>query len=88
MASKKLLKFYASWCGPCKIYNKTWDKVIPSYEDQLTVENIDIDKDTSGLAVKHKIETVPTTLLIREDGSELKKTGRLSADELTELILS
>jgi thioredoxin-like negative regulator of GroEL len=88
MASKRLIKFYATWCGPCKVYSKTWDKVVPDYEDQLTVENVDIDKDTTGLAVQYKIETVPTTVLIREDGSELKKTGRLSAEELTELILS
>ena len=35
MATKKVIKFYASWCGPCKIYGKTWDKVIPAYEDQV-----------------------------------------------------
>ena len=88
MAAKKIIKFYATWCGPCKIYGKTWDKIVPGYEDQVDVINIDIDKDTSGLAAKYKVASVPTTVLIREDGSEVKKTGRLSADELTELILS
>lgn len=88
MAEKKVIKFYATWCGPCKVYGKTWDKVIPNYQDQIQVENVDIDKDTAGLAAKYKIESVPTTVLIKEDGTELKKTGRLSADELTELILS
>ena len=88
MGAKKIIKFYATWCGPCKIYAKTWDKIIPSYEDQLTVENVDIDKDTAGLAAHYKIHTIPTTILVREDGSVLRKTGRLSADELTELILS
>ena len=88
MGTKKVIKFYATWCGPCKVYGKTWDKVIPTYEDQIDVENVDIDKDTSGLAAKYKIGSVPTTVLIREDGSTVKKTGRLSKDELTELILS
>jgi len=88
MAAKKIIKFYATWCGPCKVYGKTWDKVIPEYSDQVEVGNVDIDKDVSGLAAKYKISSVPTTVLIREDGSEVKKTGRLSADELTELILS
>ena len=85
---KKIIKFYATWCGPCKIYGKTWDKITPSYSDQVEVINIDIDKDTTGLAAQYKIKSVPTTVLVREDGSEVSKTGRLSADELTELILS
>jgi len=88
MAAKKIIKFYATWCGPCKIYGKTWDKVIPDYQDQITVENVDIDKDTTGLAAQFKISSVPTTVLVREDGSTVSKTGRLSKDELTELILS
>jgi thioredoxin-like negative regulator of GroEL len=88
MAAKKIIKFYATWCGPCKVYNKVWEKVVPAYKDQIDVINIDIDKDTSGFAAKYKVESVPTTVLIREDGSEIKKSGRLSANELTELILS
>ena len=88
MASKKVIKFFATWCGPCKVYGKVWDKVTPSYADQIQFTNIDIDKDTTGLANKLKIESVPTTVLVREDGSQLKKVGRLSTEELTELILS
>jgi thioredoxin 1 len=88
MAAKKLIKFYATWCGPCKIYGKTWDKVKPTYQDQVDFEDIDIDKDTTGLAAKYKISSVPTTVLIKEDGSTITKTGRLGKTELTELILS
>jgi len=54
MAAKKIIKFYASWCGPCKVYGKTWDRVIPDYQDQINVENIDIDKDITGLQLSIK----------------------------------
>lgn len=88
MGTKKIIKFYATWCGPCKIYGKTWDKIKPSYEDQIEFVDIDTDKDTDGLAAQYKITTVPTTVLIKEDGSTIKKTGRLGKNELIELILS
>ena len=88
MGTKKIIKFYASWCGPCKIYSKAWDKVIPSYSDQVDFFDVHIDKDTTGLANKYKIDTVPTTVLIREDGSSKLLEGRLNQTELTELILS
>lgn len=85
---KKVIKFYATWCGPCKIYAKTWDKVTPEFDGQVEFVNIDIDNDTSGLTAKYKVDSVPTTVLVKEDGSELSKVGRLSADELREIILS
>ena len=88
MAAKKVIKFFATWCGPCKVYGKTWDKVIPTYEDQVDFYNVDIDKDTDGLANEFKIDSVPTTVLIKEDGTRIVKEGRLGKNELVELILS
>lgn len=85
---KKLIKFYATWCGPCRMYAKTWDEVTPDYADQIELHNIDVDNDTTGLANEYKVMSIPTTVLIREDGSVLKKTGNLSKEDLTELILS
>ena len=85
---KKVIKFYATWCGPCKVYGKTWDKVTPNFEDQVEFINIDIEKDTTGLAAKYKVKSIPHTVLIKEDGSEIEKGGRLSSSELEELILS
>ena len=40
---KKVIKFYATWCGPCKVYGKTWDKVVEKYNDQVEFLNIDIE---------------------------------------------
>ena len=85
MATKKVIKFFATWCGPCKVYGKTWDKITPVY-DNVTFQEVDIDKDTDGLAAKYKIMTVPTTIAILEDGTVKKEEGRLSAQELTNLI--
>ena len=85
MATKRVIKFFATWCGPCKVYGKTWDKVTSAYSS-ISFQDVDIDKDTEGLAAKYKVMTVPTTVALYEDGTVKKEEGRLSAQELTNLI--
>jgi thioredoxin-like negative regulator of GroEL len=85
---KKVIKFYATWCGPCKVYGKTWDKVVEKYDGQVEFINIDIEADTTGLAAKYKVKSIPHTVLIKEDGTEIAKSGRIAQEELEELVLS
>jgi len=85
---KKLIKFWAEWCGPCQTYADIWDEVTPKFKDQVELHNIDIDKETTGLAAKYKVRSIPFTVLIKEDGTEIKKVGLLTKKELEELILS
>lgn len=86
MATKKAIKFFATWCGPCKIYGKTWSKVEKEYEGKLEFQEVDVDKDTTGLAAKYKVQDIPYTVIIKDDGTEIKETGRLNYSELTKLI--
>lgn len=85
MAATKAIKFYATWCGPCRVYSKTWDDVKGEFSTVEFIE-VDIEKDTTGLAAKYRIASIPTTVIINQDGTETKKTGRLTEEELTNLI--
>ena len=86
MAQKKAIKFFGTWCGPCKIYGKTWDKVVENLQGEIEFINVDIEKDTTGLAAQYKIATVPTTVLIKEDGTSESKSGRLNQTELEQFL--
>ena len=33
------IKFYANWCGPCKEYNRVWDKVENELKDKLELKS-------------------------------------------------
>jgi thioredoxin 1 len=80
----KVIKFYADWCGPCKVYAPVFDKVMS--ESSVEYENINVDNDTTGLAAKYKAMSIPTTIFLKEDGSFTKEVGLLSEEKLKGLI--
>lgn len=85
---KKVIKFWAPWCGPCRMYAPTFTKVAEKFKDQVQIIEVDVDEDTEGLAGEYKVRNIPFTVMVREDGSVVSKVGVLTEDQLEELILS
>lgn len=76
---KKIYKFSATWCGPCKMLSRT----LATVESPIEVEEVDIDQKVE-LTQQYKVRGVPTLILV-EDGAEIKrKVGVLSAEEFLE----
>jgi len=76
---KKVIRFTASWCQPCKMLAKTLEDV----QTNLPIEVVDIDKD-SDVAIEYGIRGVPTMVMI-EDGTILKRlVGMKNTKELQE----
>lgn len=79
---KQLLKFSATWCGPCKSLAGSLKHA--NLGDVELVE-IDID-DNMEKAQQYNIRGVPTMVLL-EDGVEVKRqSGVLMADQIEEFI--
>ena len=60
----EVLKFSATWCGPCRVLAQTLKDV-----DGIT--NIDIEKDQE-TAIKYGIRSVPTMVFLK-DGKEVHR---------------
>ena len=76
---KKVIRFTASWCQPCKMLAKTLEDV----QTNLPIEVVDIDKEPD-TAIEFGIRGVPTLVMV-EDGSILKRSvGMKNTKELQE----
>jgi thioredoxin 1 len=84
---KKVIKFWAPWCGPCRMYAPTFDKVAEKFEGQVETLNVNVDEDKE-ISAEYNVRSIPHTVLVKEDGTKVSKTGALSAIELEELFLS
>ena len=85
----KILKFSASWCGPCRVFANTFKKVseMEKYKD-IEFKSIDIEEDDGELYVeKYNIRSVPTILLLDEDDNIIYKlSGNIPLDDFVSMI--
>lgn len=85
----KILKFSASWCGPCRVFANTFKKVseMEKYKD-IEFKSIDIEEDEGELYVeKYNIRSVPTILLLDENDNIIYKlSGNIPLDDFVSMI--
>tara|TARA_R110000803_G_scaffold54040_1_gene110606 strand:- start:285 stop:542 length:258 start_codon:yes stop_codon:yes gene_type:complete len=81
----KVIKFYASWCGPCNAYAETFNKVAEELKEEVEFLNIDVQNDNTGLTDKYKVTAIPVTVVIK-DGEEKIHKGRMSEQALRQVI--
>jgi thioredoxin 1 len=60
--NRKLLRFTASWCQPCKMLAKTLEGITIDYP----IETIDIDENQD-LAIQYGVRGVPTLVMLQDD---------------------
>jgi thioredoxin 1 len=73
---RKIIRFTATWCQPCKAMAMILNKVDSPYP----IEVVDIDAQ-SDVAIEFGIRSVPTLVMI-EDGTVLKKMIGVKSEEL------
>ena len=63
-------KFYAEWCGPCKVLTPLMENVKTKFTN-VKFENVDIDSQFE-VAQKYFVRSVPT-VIIEKNGKEVER---------------
>lgn len=87
LAAKKpvLVKFYAEWCGSCKILNKIIEDLQEDVGDKALIAEVDIDKEEQ-LASLFKIRSIPTMLIFNNGKIVNHHSGLLTKNEILNLL--
>ena len=77
--------FFASWCGPCKMFAPIVEQISQKYKDKITVLKIDIDEN-SEIAEKYSIQSVPTSILFKNNNIVERISGMISFNQCSDLV--
>ena len=75
------IKFFTTWCGPCKMYEQVLNEVTPEYSGKVNLYEVDIEREPE-MASLFGVMSVPTTTTISKGGDVLSQPGVLNEDTL------
>jgi len=81
-----LLKFWATWCGPCKAMAPVVEKVIDELGGVKLV-SVNVDDDTE-LATQYSIRAIPSFVLLKDGQVVNRLVGAASAERFKDFLSS
>ncbi|EGQ2687987.1 thioredoxin [Staphylococcus pseudintermedius] len=67
----KLVDFWATWCGPCKMIAPVLEDLAADYEGKADILKLDVDQNQA-TAAKFEVMSIPT-LIVFKDGQPVDK---------------
>lgn len=85
MKNVKLLDFWASWCGPCKVMEPVIEELQKELDGKAEIEKINVDENQAK-AAEYGVMSIPTYIVLK-DGKEVgRKIGVTAKADLLKLL--
>ncbi len=79
-----IVDYWAPWCGPCRSFAPTFEKVSDEHED-IVFAKVNTEQQ-QGIAAHFQIRSIPTLMIFREKVIIFSQPGALPESGLKELI--
>ncbi|MEU6541422.1 thioredoxin [Streptomyces sp. NPDC047000] len=79
-----LIDFWASWCGPCRMFAPVYEKAARENPD-LVFGKVDTEAQPE-LAAAFGIQSIPTLMIVRDRVAVFSQPGALPEAALTDVI--
>jgi len=79
-----LIDWWAPWCGPCRMFGPTYEKVSEKHPD-ITFAKVNTE-DEQELAASFDIRSIPTLMILRDHVLVFAQPGALPESALENLV--
>lgn len=81
-----LVDFWATWCGPCRMIAPTLEEIAKEFDGKVKVGKINVDEQME-LAVRFKIDVIPTLIYFVNGEITNKSIGVKNKDEIIKMFI-